>query len=167
VWELLGHDARLDRDLYRVARASVAELPEALRVPSRHYVALVLADATAWSDAQAHRLAACLLGGGAVHVSVWGPGSGRLQDVLDDAVLVAEGSQSDETLVTTLAHAGSLDEALCFLLTGTAVAPAYDATCRAAVVLDLGMPGLAAAVRERLADPGGFVSLRSLEIGLA
>jgi hypothetical protein len=153
VAELMGYDEATDRELYVVEAGDVTAPTGVLRLPAPHYVCLVAGDTTAWSEAAIHRLAAAVLGGGGVHVAVWGRGCERAHRLLADAVLIHETSQAEERIVMTSWHDEGLDEALLYFLTETRPSAAYRESCRAGLVVALGPPAEVAAIRGALAAP--------------
>jgi len=152
----LAHDEASDRELHLLELAGAAEMPETLALPSPHFTCLVAADALRLSDADVHRLAARLLAAGAVHLVAWGPGARRLARLFDDAVLMAETSQAEETLVLASGHEGDLEDALGFLLWEVTPSSAYLEACRSALVVTVGLPEAARCADRALADPAAF-----------
>ena len=118
--EQLGHDALSDRDLYMLALDRIEELPADFRLPSKHFVCLIVGDTRHLGDGDMHRFAGTLLRAGAVYLCAWGPGSDRAQDLFDDAILMSEHEPSDEALIPTTAHDEELGEALSLLLSAPA-----------------------------------------------
>ena len=156
--EQLGHDVLSDRDLYVLAVDRVEELPAGFRVPSQHFVCLVVGDTLRFGEGDLHRLAETLLRAGAVYLSVWGPGSGRARALFDDAILMSGYETSNDAVIPTAAHDEELGEALNFLLLCTGAAPAFEASCHGALVLLIGASDHAETVRQALGDPQAFVT---------
>jgi len=149
---MLGYDDATERELYVVECDDVARLPSPLRVPAPHWVCLVAGDTVTLTEAAIHRLAASLLGGGAVEVALWGRGAERAHGLVTDAVLMHETSQAEERLVMTSWHHEPLDETLLFFLRETVPSLAYREACRAGVVVALAGAPLAE-IRRVLAAP--------------
>ncbi len=156
--EQLGHDAISDRDLYMLALDRIEELPADFRLPSRHFVCLIVGDTRHLGEGDIHRFAATLLRAGAVYVCAWGPGSDRVQDLLDDAILMSDYESSGEASIPTTAHDEEIGEALHFLLFCTGAAPAYEESCHAALALLIGSSEHVAVVQQALEDPRAFVA---------
>lgn len=150
--ELVGYDDATDRELYVVECDPLDALPPTVRVPSRHYVCLLAGDTTKLSDAAIHRVAAAVLGGGAVYVALWGRGAEWAHRLVDDAVLMHETSQAEDSIVMTSWHDESLDETLLYFLRDARPSTAYRESCRAGVVLALG-PQPRSAIRHALVAP--------------
>lgn len=159
--ERLGHDDVWERDLYLLEVTALEDLPHAIRTSAERYACLVVADARPLSDGQMYRLAVGLLSGGAVYLCAWGPSCERVHDIFDDAVLMSETSQAEESVVMTTWHDGPLDDALLFLLTGTRPAEAYADSCRANLVVVIGDAPGAEVVRRALTDPSQFIARMS------
>lgn len=128
------------------------------RLPSKHFVCLIVGDTRHLGDGDMHRFAGTLLRAGAVYLCAWGPGSDRAQDLFDDAILMSEHEPSDEALIPTTAHDDELGEALSFLLFCTGAAPAYEQSCHAALALLIGASEHVAIVHQALEDPRAFVA---------
>jgi len=134
-------------------------LPTAIRVGSRHFVALVAFDAAAATDGELHRLFARLLAGGAVALGTWGRDAARLARVSEDAVLFAETEADEQHVVMTTSHEGeSLEEALHHALRRAQPSEAWIETCGAVLVVCAGPPAWEAACRAALADPVAFAA---------
>jgi hypothetical protein len=155
----LGHESATGRDLFVLQADSIDEIASPLALPSPHFACLVVADGAALSDGELHRLAARLLASGAVYLSSWGPACERVHDVFDDAILFAETSSTEETVIMTTWHDEPLEDALAFFLACTSPAQAYEATCRCGLVVVLGhQPVWSASIRDALADPAEFLA---------
>lgn len=152
----LGWDEASGRELFALALGSLDD-PPPIRLPSRHWLCLVAGDTHRATDGEIHALARRLLDGGAVYVVVWGAGAERTHALLRDAVLIAEHSQAEETLVMTSSHDGSLEEALAFVLTEATPSAAYAESCGAVLIVTLDAPA-AAVVRAALSSPADFLA---------
>ena len=71
--EQLGHDAPSDRDLYMLALDRIEELPVDFRLPSKHFVCLVVGDTRHLGDGDIHRFADTLLRRGCCLPMCMGP----------------------------------------------------------------------------------------------
>ena len=69
---MIGREDTSERDLFVLAVADVASLPERYPVPSPHFVALLAMDASSIEDAAIERLAEGLLFSGCVFFISWG-----------------------------------------------------------------------------------------------
>lgn len=154
----MGHDDTAGRDLYLLELPTAADVPAAIGLPARHFLCLVGGALHRRSDAEVHRLARALLEAGAVYLSVWGPSAERVHALLRDAVLIAERSQAEETVVMTSAHDGPVEDALVFLLADAVPSTAYADACRAALVVLIDAPDAAAVVRAALTAPAEFLA---------
>src|SRR5512134_3201943 len=112
----MGYDESTGRDLFALDLVRADGWPAAIRVPVRHLLCLLAGPMHALSDGEIHALARGLLDAGAVYLIVWGGAAERVHALLRDAVLIAERSQAEETVVMTGAVDGPLEEALLFLL---------------------------------------------------
>lgn len=155
--EQVGHDALSDRDLYLLALDRIEELPAGFRLPSKHFVCLIVGDTRHLGEGDLHRLAAALLRAGAVYLCAWGLGSARVRGVLDDAILMSDYEASSEGVIPTTAHDEELGEALHFLLSCTGAAPTYEDSCHATLALLIGAPEHEDMVEHALEDPRAFV----------
>ena len=155
----VGYDAATDRELFLLELERLEELPEMLRIPSRHFALLLVLDGRAVEPGELHRSAAHLLGQGAVSLSVWGPTCGRIRALLDDAILFSETEATEESIVLTEDHEGEpIEDALVHLLERNLPAARYIDSCREALVVTVNAPGWALTCREALGDPRGFVA---------
>jgi hypothetical protein len=154
----LGYDSTSERRLFLLELASLSELPAPFALPSKHFTCLLALDATSASPGELARLASGLLGAGAVYVCAWGPDCERVQQLFDDAILVHEPSQANEFHVMTTSHADRpIEEALCFLLRSAYPSDAYWDSCRAELVVVVGLPEAIAIVSQALTEPEAFV----------
>jgi hypothetical protein len=155
----VGYDVATDRELFLLELDRLEELPAKLRIPSRHFVCLLVLDGRADLPGDVHRCAATLLGQGAVYLCVWGPGCGRVRSLVDDAILISETESMEESLILTEDHEGeALEDALVHLLERSLPAARYVESCRAALVVTVNAPGWTLACREALCDPREFVA---------
>ncbi len=152
----MGHDDATGRDLYLLELANAAAVPATVLVPARQFLCLLVGRLHRLSDGEVHRLARSMLNAGAVYLSVWGPSPERTHALLRDAVLMAERSQAEETIVMTSAHDGLLEDALVFLLADAVPSRAYGDSCRAALVVTIDAPAETNVIREALAAPADF-----------
>ncbi|MCW5892618.1 MAG: hypothetical protein KIT14_19050 [bacterium] len=155
--ERLGWDEASGRDLWLLAPGDPATWPAAVRLPARHAIAIVAGPTHALPDAALHALARTLLDAGAIWLVVWGPGAERAHALFRDAVLIAERSQAEETVVMTAAEGGTLDEALLFALAEARPSAAYTDACDALLVVALDAAA-AARARAALAAPAEFMA---------
>ncbi len=154
-----GYDSTSDRRLFLLELASLSELPTPFALPSKHFTCLLALDATSASAGELARLASNLLSAGAVYVCAWGLDCERVHDVFDDAILVHEPSQATECHIMTTSHADRpIEEALCFLLRSAYPSDAYWDSCRAELVVVVGLPEAIAAVSQALTEPEAFVA---------
>jgi hypothetical protein len=155
----VGYDTATDRELFLLELEQLDELPAKLRMPTRHFACLLVLDGRAVGPGELHRGAKNLLGQGAVYLTVWGPGCGRIRAFLDDAILFSETEATEDSIVLTEDHEGEpLEDALVHLLERSQPASRYVESCRAALVITVNAPGWALACREALCDPRGFVA---------
>jgi hypothetical protein len=151
--------------LVRVPRFDAVEADFA--VPSKHFVAVVLGDATRPTDGDLHRFAISVLAQGAVYVVVAGPRSRRLEDVFDDAIVFAESHEgpdgsvrfsTESNVVITTSHGDDVDGALEFGMADAHPSSDYEETCRAIVVFVVGEGVDVDYVREVLGEPEHFLA---------
>ncbi len=155
----VGYDAATDRELFLLELDQLDELPAKLCMPTRHFACLLALDGRTVGPGDLHRSAANLLGQGAVYLTVWGPGCGRIRALLDDTILFSERDAAEDSIVLTEDHEGEpLEDALVHLLERSQPASRYFESCRAALVVTVNAPGWALACREALCDPRGFVA---------
>ncbi len=154
----MGYDDVAGRDLYVLDLGRVDDAPATITLPSRHFVCLLAGGMHRWSEGEIHRLAQRLLDGGAVYLIAWGPAAERTHGLLRDAVLIAERSQAEETVVMTSEYGGSLDDALVFLLSEATPSAAYLESCRAALVVTVDAPAAASLVARVLEAPAEFLA---------
>lgn len=154
----LGYDELAGRDLYALDLARIDDTPAAITLPSRHFVCLLAGALHRLSEGDVHRLARRLLDGGAVYLVAWGPAAERTHGLLRDAVLIAERSQAEETVVMTSEYGGSLDDALVFLLSEATPSAAYLESCRAALVVTVDAAAEASLVARVLEAPAEFLA---------
>ncbi len=156
--EQLGYDTYSNRDLYRLELDRIDELAVDFRLPSEHFVCLIVGDTRHLSDGDLHRIADTLLRGGAIYLCLWGSGSGRAQSLFDDAILMSGYERSHESAIPTTAHKEELSDALSFFLLNTGAAPAYAKTCNAALVLLINSSKHIDTVNQALEDPQAFIT---------
>lgn len=154
----LGYDEASGRDLYLLALGAPEAWPATVRVPARHVLCLVAGATHLLPDAAIHALARRLLGAGAVWLVVWGPGAEHTHALFRDAVLMAERSQAEETVVMTASLEGSLDEALFFVLAEARPSAAYLDASDAVLVVTLDAPTETARVHAALTAPAEFLA---------
>jgi hypothetical protein len=162
----VGYDAATERELFVLELDRLEELPVRLRIPTRHFACLLVLDGRHTKAGDLHRCAASLLDQGAVYLSVWGPGCGRIRALLDDAILFFETEATEDGIVLTEDHEGeALEDALVELLERSQPAARYVDSCRASLAITVNAPGWALASREALSDPSGFVAGMALVEG--
>lgn len=154
----LGWDETTGRDLYLLALDGPEAWPATIRLPGRHALCLAAGATHHLSDAAIHALARRLLDAGAVWLVVWGPGAERAHALFRDAVLMAERSQAEETVVMTAGLDGSLDDALLFVLAEARPSAAYVDRCDAVLVATLDAPAETARARAVLSAPAEFLA---------
>jgi hypothetical protein len=144
------------RQLVLVEADSVADLDVLPALPSEHFVCLVVWDAPSEADVIL-TFARTIIAAGAVYVCTFGDGSERVHDAVDD-VIVESGRETDadHVIMTTWHARETLDDALWFALFTSFPAAAYEATCRATVVVAIDARRYADQLRRNLADPEAF-----------
>jgi len=132
-------------------------------VRSSHSIALVAIDGIRPTDGVLYRLGLALLEAGAVYFVATGPSAGRLERILDDAIIFGAGGPGDvvqleteESLIMTVAEA-DLDEALWFAMACAYPAADYEATCNTLLVV-CDDPALGARVSAALVDADAFLA---------
>jgi hypothetical protein len=154
----MGYDDVAGRDLYALDLAGVDDAAATISLPSRYFVCLLAGAMHRLSEGEIHRLARRLLDGGAVYLIAWGPAAGRTHGLLRDAVLIAERSQAEDTVVMTSEYGGTLDDALVFLLSEATPSAAYLDSCRAALVVTVDAAVEASLVARVLEAPAEFLA---------
>ena len=143
----LARDDVMERELYFAAVQDLAALPQSFSFPSKHFVALFVADTTKVSDEALALFSRTLLRAGCSYFCAWGPGCERAHDLFDQECLFAP------ALIMTTWHADeSLDDAIWYFLRTTFPDAAFEETTSAAVALVAGDIGWAAHVERRMRD---------------
>ena len=142
----LGHDDISERDIFCIAASSFGELPPHFMLPSRRFVALLVADTTQSDAKTLSGFAESLLASGCVYFCAWGPGCERAHDIMDECSL-----EIDPVIMTTWHDDESLDETLYFFLRNTWPDEGYS-ECDSAVAITVGSAEWAAQVERRLRD---------------
>jgi hypothetical protein len=70
----VGYDEITEREIFCVAASNFGELPSSFALPSKRFVALLVADTTHNDVATLSRVAESLLASGCVYFCAWGPG---------------------------------------------------------------------------------------------
>lgn len=83
----VGFDETTEREIFCVAASTFAELPSSFALPSKRFVALLVADTTQNDVAPLSRFAESLLASGCVYFCTWGPGCERAHDIMDECGL--------------------------------------------------------------------------------
>ena len=154
----MGYDENTERELFALDVVHADGWPPAVRVPARYHLCLLAGAMHHLSDGEIHALARRLLDAGAVYLIAWGSAAERVHSLLRDAVLIAERSQAEETVVMTSAYEGPLEDALVFLLADATPSAAYVESCRGALVVTIDAPAAAAVVAAALTAPAEFLA---------
>lgn len=159
--EQVGHDPESGRDLLFL-KASPTSLAS-FRVPSPHFVCLLVWDSVGESVETVSRVAEQLLDAGCVYFCAWGAGCERVHDIFDEVCVGTYRNAADRSVVMTTWHAEeSLAEALWFFLRSAIPDEQYEESCRSGVAIVFGTNDVRmAAVRGALEQPKEFA--RSVE----
>jgi hypothetical protein len=143
----IGHAETNERELFSLSSPDFASLPDFISLPTRHFAALLAADATGVDAAVLADFARRLLRAGCVYFCVWGPDCERVHDIFDEECFEVE-----PVIMTTWHEEESLDEALWFFVSCAYPDDGYRNTSRSALVISIGKPGWHEQICRRLAD---------------
>jgi hypothetical protein len=149
--EHVGRSEVSERDLFALHLPDLNTLPAQVQLPSRHFVALLAADAAGIGDATLKHFARRLLDLGCVYFCAWGPDCERVHDIFDSECLLVE-----PVIMTTWHSGDSLDDALWFFVFNTNPDDGYSENCQSAVAITIAQPEWANHIRRRLADLNAF-----------
>jgi hypothetical protein len=142
----VGFDEITKREIFCIAASTFAELPSSFALPSKRFVALLVADTKQNDVATLSRFAESLLASGCVYFCAWGPACERAHDIMDECSL-----DMDPVIMTTWHVDESLDEALYFFLRNAWPDEGYSED-GSAVAITVGSAEWAAQVERRLRD---------------
>jgi len=142
----VGFDEITEREIFCVAASIFGELPSSFALPSKRFVALLVADTTQNDVPTLSRFGESLLASGCVYFCTWGPGCERAHDIMDECSL-----DIDPVTMTTWHADESLDEALYFFLRNTWPDEGYSED-GSALAITVGSAEGAAQVERRLRD---------------
>lgn len=155
-----GFDDVTGRQLYSLALASSAELPESIDLGSTHFACLLAWDASGVPDDSIVTLVERLLRAGASYFVCWGPDAERVEGIIDELVASMSdelGVPDDSTIMSTSYESESLEEALWFFLVNAWPEDHYVDSTRAALAISIGSSRLADEIAAALDDFRGFV----------
>ncbi|MEZ4445808.1 MAG: hypothetical protein R3B72_42420 [Polyangiaceae bacterium] len=124
------------------------------KLPSEHFVCLVVCDASASACLLA--FAETLLDAGAVYVCAWGRAADDVEDATDHAIVLSGRESGTDDVIMTTAHQESLEGALWYALYAAVPAPAYAASCSCLVLIAVDAPDHVALLSACLEDPAAF-----------
>jgi len=142
----VGFDEITEREIFCVAASTFGQLPPSFALPSKRFVALLVADTTQDDVATLSRFAESLVTSGCVYFCTWGPGCEHAHDIMDECSL-----DIDPVIITTWHADESLDEALCFFLRNTWPDEKYSED-GSALAITVGSAEWAAQVERSLRD---------------
>jgi len=145
--EHVGKSEVGEREILALHLPNLGALPAQVRLPSRHFLAFLAADATGISDESLREFARRLLAVGCVYFCAWGPDCERVHDLFD-----AECLHVEPVIMTTWHSEESLDDALWFFTFNTFPDDGYSDSCHSALAITIAQPEWADHVRRRLAD---------------
>jgi hypothetical protein len=143
----IGHAETCERELFSLSSPDFASVPESIPLPTRHFVALLAADAAGVHAGALAEFSRRLLRAGCVCFCAWGPDCERVHDVFD-----SECFDIEPVIMTTWHAKDSLDEALWFFVSYAYPDDGYRDTSGAALAISIGKPGWDEQIRRRLAD---------------
>lgn len=143
----IGQSQAAGRELFSLALPDFASLPEALHLPSAHFIAFLAADAAGIDQSALAEFSRKLLRAGCVYFCAWGRDCERVHDVFDSECAAVE-----PVIMTTWHAQESLDEALWFFVSGALPDDGYEKTTRSAVAITIGRPEWDEKIQRRLAD---------------
>ncbi|TXT35524.1 MAG: hypothetical protein FD138_1321 [Planctomycetota bacterium] len=160
IFNHVGTDLENDRELYLIELAHPDELPGTIDIAGKHFVALIVWDATSVPATSIARLARRLINLGGVYFCTWGGDCERVHDVIDGEWVDGGDPTKDETLMTTWHDDEPLVNAIWFALFCAWPIDAFFEECRSVVAICIGCPQFAAEVKSAFADPKLFKEFR-------
>ena len=96
-----GRQKSSGREILSLVVSRLEQLPRDLGFNSHHCVLFLATDATVLADEQLFSLVEWVMDQSVVYVCVWGPGCKRVHDVIDEAIVRFDQTESDETVIMT------------------------------------------------------------------
>jgi hypothetical protein len=162
--EPVGRNALNGTELFVVEAASPADAAEALREIGPGVICLIAWDSRNASVDDVAVVARGLLDACSAYVCAWGPGCGRVHDIVDeeivyDTVLRDPPLGTSRDVMTTWHEHDALSEVLWFVLAAAVPAGGFPIPCRATVAVSIAAPAWAAEMRTAFSDPERFMSV--------
>jgi hypothetical protein len=143
----LGRSVGCGREFDSLSLPDFRSMPDPIAMPSRHFVALLAADATGVSVEVLREFSRKLLRAGCVYFCAWGADCERVHDIFDENCFEVE-----PVIMATWHSKESLDETLRFFVFCTYPDDGYAETCQSALVISIGSPELDKQIHTRLSD---------------
>lgn len=149
-----GRQKSSGREILSLAVPQMEQLPRDLGIYSHHCVLFLAVDGTVLADEQLFSLVGWVMDQSAVYVCVWGPGCERVHDVIDEAIIELDQTETDETVIMTTWHDDeTLEEALWFALNDAIPASAYSASCSVVIAVSIGSEQWGTRISAYLSNP--------------
>ncbi len=154
--KICGHHNHGDNHgLYVLECKSFADIGPALKLPSKHFVLLFVADFATISRDDLVALTDHLIELGARYFCAWGPEC-RSAHAGFDAACSRFYDGGDDVIMTTDHHADSLEDAIWYLLNCANPSPGFALDCDATIAILIDQGDHAETVRRAFAAPESF-----------
>ena len=143
----IGRCAVVERELFSLALPDFPSIPDSLSLPSRHFIAILAADASEIDTRVLAEFSRRLIRAGCVYFCAWGTDCERVHDVFDDECLDVY-----PVIMTTWHSEDSLDAALWFFVHTAFPDDGYWDATGSGLAISIGRPDWDEHIRTRLAD---------------
>jgi hypothetical protein len=162
VWEKLGRDDGLGRDLFLLSISRPQDMPGAISISTPRFVCLLAWDARAAGVEEISAIARQLLNAGAVYVCVWGPDCERVHDIIDEEAVGPNPEVLTDSVVMTTWHThDSLADVLHFVLVSAFPDDGYAEGCGSTLGIAIGSAQWTAEIRDAFSRPVGWLHQQS------
>jgi hypothetical protein len=138
------------RAFYSIRTPSLAAWPASVRLASRYFVCLVVADGTTETTEEVGQWAELALQQGLVYACSWGPGCEVVEDMVDWAFIGLTDHEARPIVITTSHPDESVESALEFFVDEAKPDGAYLRECSSWLLVEVGLAGARSGARDRL-----------------